>query len=360
MKTYRVGIIGLGRMGSTIDDENHAIRPYSIAGCCAEMGRLELVAGSDLEADKRTAFSERWGIEAVYENYLEMVEKEHLDLVAVCTTASGLFKPANKAPDADFRGDSHADLTVSLSNAGVPMLYVEKAIASSMVRADEILETVKANSTVFNSGVLRRFNEHYQAVKAAIDGGAIGEPKTVTHYAASSLMHGHIHSIDTVSYLVGDPKIRSIRGELRPRDTVIEGEQIPYDPQATYQLEFENGIYAASIPSGQWEFEVVGTEGSIRSLNNGHAIQLRKPGGMLGKRAAWEDAPIEEVNARSHVVTCLEDIIDAHEEGRPTIGHIDVTHHITEACIAVAESHRAGGTWIDLPLSNRDLYIFHI
>ena len=28
---YRVGIIGLGRMGSTIDDEGHAQLPYSIA-----------------------------------------------------------------------------------------------------------------------------------------------------------------------------------------------------------------------------------------------------------------------------------------------------------------------------------------
>ena len=37
MTTYRVGIIGLGRMGSTIDDEQHAIKPYSIAACCAEM-----------------------------------------------------------------------------------------------------------------------------------------------------------------------------------------------------------------------------------------------------------------------------------------------------------------------------------
>ena len=56
----------------------------------------------------------------------------------------------------------------------------------------------------------------------------------------------------------------------------------------------------------------------------------------------------------------LQDIVDAHEQGRPTLGPIDVTHHITEACIAVAESHRAGGGWINLPLQDRDLYIFHI
>ncbi len=360
MKKYRVGIVGLGRMGSTIDDENHAVKPYAIAGCCQEMDQLELVAGSDLQQDKRTAFSERWGVESVYEDYMEMVEKENLDLVAICTTASGLFKPANEAPDASFRGDSHAHLTVSLANAGVPMLYVEKAVASSMKRADDVLEAVTANRTVFNSGVLRRFNTHYQAVKAAIEAGEIGEPTAATHYAAASLMHGHIHSIDTLSYLLGDPRIKSVRGELLPLDTKVENNHIAADPRAVYQLVFENGIYAASLPAGQWEFEITGTEGCIRSLNNGDSVQLRKPGGMVGKRPAWEEVPSVEVNTGSHVISCLQDLVDAYEEGRSTIGPIDVTHHITEACIAVAESHRAGGGWIDLPLSQRDLYIFHI
>ena len=62
MKTYRVGIIGLGRMGSTIDDEGHAVKPYSVAACCGVIDQLELVAGSDLQADKLANFAERWGV----------------------------------------------------------------------------------------------------------------------------------------------------------------------------------------------------------------------------------------------------------------------------------------------------------
>lgn len=360
MKTYRVGIIGLGRMGSTIDDEQHAIKPYSITACCAEMDQLEVVAGSDLEENKRSAFTERWGVEAVYEDYMEMVEKENLDLVAVCTTASGLFKPAREAPDSDFRGDSHADLTVSLANAGVSMLYVEKAMASSVARADDILEAVQKNNTVFNCGVLRRYNQHYHQVRDIVADGQVGEVKSIVHFAASSLMHGHIHSIDTLSFLLGDPGIESIRGELIPHDTIIENNHIASDPMATYQVMFKNGIYGSSVPAGNWEYEIFGTEGSVRSQNNGQGIQLRKPGQMYGKRAGFEEVPVEPVQAKSHVVTCLQDTVDAYEQGRPTLGPVDIAHHITEATIAVAESHRAGGGWIDLPLQERELYIFHI
>ncbi len=360
MKTYRVGIIGLGRMGSTIDDEGHATKPYSIAACCKAMDQLDLVAGADLQADKREAFQARWGVEAVYEDYMEMVKQEQPDLVAICTTASGLFKPAQEAPDASFRGDSHADLAVSLANAGVPMLYVEKAMASSVARADEVLQAVKANGTVFNTGVLRRFNLHYHAVREAIAAGEIGEPRAAVHYAPSSLMHGHIHSIDTISFLLGDPEIEAVRGELIPRDTLIQDDHLTYDPRAIYQLRFKNGVEAWSVPAAGWEFEVLGTEGCIRSMNNGDGILLRKNGQMVGKRQGWDETPTTPVTDKSHVVSCLEDLVDAYETGRPTLGHVDVAHHITEACIAVAESHRQSGAWVDLPLAERNLYIFHV
>ncbi len=360
MKTYRVGIIGLGRMGSTIDDEGHSREPYSIAACCRASDRLTLAAGADLQAEKRDAFRDRWGVDAVYEDYRMMVEKEELDLVAVCTTASGLQKPANEAPDAGFRGDSHAELTVSLANLGVPMLYVEKAMASSLAQADVILEAVKKNGTVFNTGVLRRFDSAYHAVRDAIATGEIGEPLAVVHFAPSTLMHGHIHSIDTVSFLLGDPSIEAVRGDLLPRDLRIENDHLARDPNAVYQLRFSNEVEACSISAGGWEFEVIGTAGTIRSINNGAGTLLRKPGAMVGRRQGWDEVGFPNQKPLSPVVMCLEDLVSAYETGQPTLGHVDIAHHVTEACFGVAESHRNGGTWIDLPLQDRGLYIFHV
>jgi hypothetical protein len=39
---------------------------------------------------------------------------------------------------------------------------------------------------------------------------------------------------------------------------------------------------------------------------------------------------------------------------------VDVTHQTTEACLAVAESHTKGGAWVELPMENRELYVFHV
>lgn len=358
MEKHTVAIIGLGRMGSTIDDEGHGDVPYSVAAATRASERLELVAGADLLPDKRAAFQSRWGA-VVYEDFRAMIHREKPDLVAICTAAC-LPKPAREAPDAHFRGDSHADLAVAVADMGVPMMYLEKAMASSMERADEIRAAVQRNNALFNTGVLRRFDNRYEAVKDAVAAGQVGEVRAVIHYASSSLMHGHIHSIDTVSYLIGDPAIAAVRGELLPPGLQVEGNHIPADPLATYQLRFANGVEAWSIPAAPWEFEVIGAEGAIRSCNNGADVLLRRPGVPQGRRVSWEEAPVEPVTPRSTTQCCLEDLVAARESGQPTRGHIDVTHHITEATIAVAESHRRGGAWVELPLPSRDLYIFHV
>ena len=78
------------------------------------------------------------------------------------------------------------------------------------------------------------------------------------------------------------------------------------------------------------------------------------------RRPRWENAPLLEVAPRSTVVSCLEDLIEARETGRETRGHVAVTHDITEACLAVAVSHRQGGSWVELPIEDRDLYVFHV
>ena len=44
-RTYRVGIVGLGRMGSTIDDEGHSDLPYSVAASTLAGERPQLAAG---------------------------------------------------------------------------------------------------------------------------------------------------------------------------------------------------------------------------------------------------------------------------------------------------------------------------
>ena len=75
---------------------------------------------------------------------------------------------------------------------------------------------------------------------------------------------------------------------------------------------------------------------------------------------AFRPASYEMPAPFSATVYLLEDIVKAFEEGRPTLGNAKVTHRATEACLAVAESHRQGGVRVALPIANRDLYVWHV
>ena len=364
MKRCRVGIIGLGRMGSTIDDEFGELEtwrsPTAIAAACAASDRLEVVAGADLLPERRSAFTEKWGVTAVYEDYLEMIEKEEPDLVAICTVATTALKPAREAPHPGFRGDAHADLTIAVADAGVPLIFCEKAMACSMEKADAVRDACNRNGAHYNSGLLRRFNNQNHMIRRRIEDGDIGEVRGAVHMTSSSLMHGHIHSIDTLSYLLGDPGIRGRPGRPTcPATLKIEDNWLGHDPRAVFEIEYENGLSSSSVPfGGTWEFEISRrSEGSIRSLNDGQEVLLRRKG---GRGEWWDIAPDPTVTPESSVVYLLEDLVEAHESGRPTLGNVDVTHLTTEACLAVAESHVKGGAWVDLPMQQRDLYVFHV
>jgi predicted dehydrogenase len=348
MKKYRVAIIGLGRMGSTIDDEVKDypvfVLPYSIAGACVASERLEIAAGADLLPEKRKAFCERWGTYPVYENYLEMIEKEKPDMVAICT-----------------KGESHAALTVEVAKTGVPMIFCEKAMACSMNEADAARDAIKASGARFLTGVLRRWMDNYLEARRRIVAGDIGKPQTTVHYSATNLLHGHVHSVDTLMYLLGDPKAVTLWGELRPRDLRFKDRRLDRDPTAVFNIEFEGGLEGLTVPAGYYDFEVYGSEGVIRVANNGGHLSIRKRLHFSDRFQPYMETmlPPQPV-PKSATVRMLEDLVEAHEQGRPTTGDIDQTHHCTEILFAIAECHHLEAPRVALPVKNRDLYIFHV
>ena len=347
MRTYRVGIIGLGRMGSTICDEIVGYPafalPYSIAGSVRASDRLELACGCDLLPEKRDAFRERWGTTALYDDFRKMIEAERPDLVAICT-----------------KGENHAELGVACAELGVPMMYLEKAMACSMTEADALRDAIVKHGTAFNTGVLRRFDERYWWARQLIERGEIGRPHTVVQYSGGGLLHGGIHIVDTMMYFLGDPQAQSVRGELRLGDITFEHNRFSNDPSAVFEITFEGGMTGYAISGGGWDIEVFGTEGSIRAINNGIDWSWRKPTKDADKWVAYREAAYPQVGFRSSTINCLEDLVAAYEEQRPTLNHIAQCHHSMEICMAVAESHVQGSRRVELPLANRDLYVWHV
>lgn len=194
MRKVRVGVIGVGHMGS-----RHA-------RVCFENPLSELVAVVSKDEAEARRVAESYRAKA-YTDYGEMLSKENLDAVFVAT------------PD-----HLHREPVVTAAEAGVH-IFCEKPLASNLEDADAIISAAKKAGVKLMVGYILRFDPRYAAIKDAIEEGTLGEPLTVysrrmaSKVGASRLewkaypeLYLAVHDIDLALWYVGDTAIR-VSGE---------------------------------------------------------------------------------------------------------------------------------------------------
>ena len=192
MSTYRAAVIGLGRMGSTFDDEitqgGSLFLPYCHGPSYHAAPNVELVAGADLHEEQASIFGERWGISSdhLYSDYREMLAEEQLDLVSVCTTAR-----------------VRAGIVQDVARAGVKAIWAEKPIALTLEEADTMVNVCRENGVALAVNCARRWNPFFSEARRLIDAGELGELLQVTVYAQCGLSHNGSHAIDILRYMAG-------------------------------------------------------------------------------------------------------------------------------------------------------------
>ena len=143
MKTYGFGIIGCGMIS---DFHSAAI---------AELEHGKLVAVSSRNSDNAKRLTDQYQV-AGYSDYNEMLQRDDLDIVCVCTPSG-----------------AHAEPAVAAAKAGKHVV-VEKPLEITLERCDEIIEACDTAGVrlcaIFNS----RFSESSQLVKQTIEGGRFG------------------------------------------------------------------------------------------------------------------------------------------------------------------------------------------
>lgn len=344
-KRYRVCLIGCGRMGATIDDEvrdhphSYLWLPYSHAAGYMAVERTELVAVSDAIPEKVETIRQRYHVPSGYTDYREMIEREQPDIVSIAT------RPA-----------THAEMTVFAAEHGVKGIYCEKPLCGSMEEADAMVGACEQYGVKFNYGTQRRYMPLYKKMLEMIANGELGDIHCVIgHCGVGSALWGHTHTSDMLMFLAGDPEIDFVQGAIVAKEEDWEGNRLNTDPGiANGYVRFKNGIHAYIVAGGGYEFEVSGTKGKLRTLNNGILAQWRRveePWHIL------KEVPFPDVQHASGTVKGIEDIVEALDTGRETQGPVHLARRSQEMLMGFIESHRRGGTRVTLPVANRSLYV---
>jgi myo-inositol 2-dehydrogenase/D-chiro-inositol 1-dehydrogenase len=173
-------------------------------------------------------------------------------------------------------GDLHAEQALACLAAGKPVLC-EKPLATTAEDAVKVVEAEAAlGRRLVQVGFMRRYDRGFRDVKAALDGGAIGEPLLAhavhrnpsvpdTFVGEMSITDSLVHEFDQFRWLFGQEIVATTVVAVRQSPLAAEHMR---DPQIVL-LELANGavVTAESFVNCRYGYdvrcEVVGSTGTV-------------------------------------------------------------------------------------------------
>jgi predicted dehydrogenase len=302
-----------------------------------------VVAAADTVAGQRAKFHKQFPAVTMYADYGQMLEKEELDLVSVCT-----WPPL------------HEEMVVAAAEAGARGILCEKPMAVNLAQADRMLEACQKNDVKLIVGHQRRYNLRYVQAKEALKRGEIGDLLDVQGlYTGSDLLTAGTHVIDLMRYFVDDEPIdwligqihRQVWGQLGHQGTRY-GHSVEQASCARFQ--FQNGVKGlmegGEIVDEQYYCHIIlqGTDGRIESYGD-----KGPPGWRIYRcgQEGWVEHLIDQkVNAFAREI---EELVRWIETGRDHLLKGESGRADLEVLIAIFESSRRRSK-MDLPLDIMD------
>lgn len=253
-KKLRVGVIGLGRLGSSYAKYFNG----RIAGG-------DLVAVSDVNEEAASSLAAELGVSRKHTHYQDLIADPDVDAVVIVSPTS-----------------THKEIVLAAANEG-KAIFCEKPLSISLPEAEEMQRIVEQTGVFFQMGFMRRFDKGYLAAKRKIEEGAIGTPVVFKSssrdpfrpsleyldpaHSGGLFIDCGIHDLDLARWYMGDiASVYSIGGTLAyPEmkaigdiDNAITSLYFTSGALGTIDLS-RNGVYGYDIRT-----EILGTEGTLK------------------------------------------------------------------------------------------------
>jgi predicted dehydrogenase len=200
---HRVALIGLGRIGWSLERDRLRSHPCTHAGALLALPRrFEICAVADQNSDRITEFLE-WNsgpAPRAYASAEELFARESVDLAVISA-----------------RSAAHRDLALAAGRSGARAVLLEKPMALNAAGAQEIADCYSAGAPLFWINFERRYHPGYQRVRQfiaeqklgalrAVHGWMLTGPTPANESEAGPLLHDGVHWIDLLVWCCGVPQ----------------------------------------------------------------------------------------------------------------------------------------------------------
>lgn len=256
---YQVGVIGLGQIAWSIDNDPQRTGIWSHIGAYEHSPRTGIRAVSSRNEEVCKTVQNTHSIPRYYTDYRAMLEAESLDIVSVCTPIA-----------------THHDIVMACVDAGVKAIFCEKTLSYDIGEAEEMVGACEERGIVFAVNFVKRWDSIYLHVHDLLANGAIGPLQTIVGYGATALHTSTSHLIDIMCLYTGTP-------------LWVVGEETEGDVRKVHGLEDPGGIGLVKFDSGaigfikgssrspmqyMSELDILGERGRIRITDDGREVSV--------------------------------------------------------------------------------------
>jgi predicted dehydrogenase len=194
-KTYRVAVIGCGRIASDFDDDPKRTYTATHLGAYRRCPRTEIVAVCDPDRLRLEKCMAKWDVKAGYQSLKNLFSRHDIDVISICTPPQ-----------------THvAVMKQALKHRHLKAIFCEKPIASVSRGVASIVTECHKRKIVLQIGHQRRFDELHQALRQSIVSSKWGRVQQVNFYYTSGAFNTGSHMFDILRYFLGDAQwVRAI------------------------------------------------------------------------------------------------------------------------------------------------------
>jgi predicted dehydrogenase len=213
---YKTAVVGCGRIGTLFDfdKKNKIIRSH--CGAYTNHHNTILTSVCDIDLKKAKKAKEQWNIDSYYNDHNEMLDREDIDILSICT-----------------HPDSHEEIVNDAVNSGVKAIFCEKPISHNMDSALKIFELCKSNNIKLAINHYRRWDPYFVNLKNEIINMKFGKLQHINFYYTRGIANTGSHLFDLLRYLFG---------EIISINAISSIEEIIGDPTISCTLEMENSL----------------------------------------------------------------------------------------------------------------------
>ncbi len=183
--TYRVAVVGLGRIGWLADQDERRPWPRSHVSAWHTPG-AELVAACEADPARAKEASAVLTV-PVFDDVTAMLVTLRPDIVSVATP------PA-----------THLEVVEACAGVNTPLVLCEKPLATSSGDARAMVEACQLAGTILLVNHGRRFHHLLQAARADLLSGRIGKPLSAAGICSGGLWSGQSHMVDLLRFFLGE------------------------------------------------------------------------------------------------------------------------------------------------------------